>query len=185
MPTPSQYFFAFSFIDGAYLRERSKRLNLPFVNPKKLSQKAVQEHAIDYPDKSVLLRQVLYYDAVDADETLSSDLTEYFEKIEALPDTHLRFGFLRGRSKKKPRRQKGVDVQLAVDLLVGAFEKQFERIFIITADSDFIPVLEEVKRKAIKTVLVSDPQYCPSDLKNSCDRFVPLPDEWLKECRMK
>jgi len=48
------------------------------------------------------------------------DLKAYWKYVERQADTHLRFGEVRGR---KRRQQKGVDVLLAGDMLVGAFER--------------------------------------------------------------
>lgn len=41
--------------------------------------------------------------------------------------------------------EKGVDVHLAVDLLVGAYEKQYDTAILISSDTDLIPAIEKVK----------------------------------------
>lgn len=41
--------------------------------------------------------------------------------------------------------EKGVDVNLAVDLLVGAYEKQYDIAILISSDTDLIPAIEKVK----------------------------------------
>jgi uncharacterized LabA/DUF88 family protein len=42
-----------------------------------------------------------------------------------------------------------------MDLLINSFEKNAFNFIIITADTDFVPVIAEVKNKAIKVIL-----YC-------------------------
>ena len=42
--------------------------------------------------------------------------------------------------------EKGVDVQLAVDLLVGAYENTYDTVVIISSDTDLIPAIEKVKQ---------------------------------------
>lgn len=41
--------------------------------------------------------------------------------------------------------EKGVDVQMAVDLLVGAYEDKYDVAIIISSDTDLIPAMEKVK----------------------------------------
>lgn len=41
--------------------------------------------------------------------------------------------------------EKGVDVHLSVDLLVGAYENQYDTAIIISSDTDLIPVIQKVK----------------------------------------
>ena len=47
--------------------------------------------------------------------------------------------------------EKGVDVQIAVDLVVGAYENQFDAAIIISSDTDLIPAIAKVRSKG-KTV---------------------------------
>lgn len=41
--------------------------------------------------------------------------------------------------------EKGVDVQIAVDLLVGAYEDLYDTAIVISSDTDLIPAMEKVK----------------------------------------
>jgi len=41
--------------------------------------------------------------------------------------------------------EKGVDVQLAVDLLVGAYENTYDTAIILSSDTDLIPAIKKVK----------------------------------------
>ncbi|MFH1565535.1 MAG: NYN domain-containing protein [bacterium] len=42
--------------------------------------------------------------------------------------------------------EKGVDVQLAVDLLVGAYEDTYDTAIVISSDTDLMPAMEKVKK---------------------------------------
>jgi hypothetical protein len=46
----------------------------------------------------------------------------------------------------QPARQKGVDVELAVDVVSMAHEKQFEIAIVASTDTDLVPALEAVQR---------------------------------------
>ena len=42
--------------------------------------------------------------------------------------------------------EKGVDVQLAVDLLIGAYENFYDRAIVVSSDTDLIPAMQKVKK---------------------------------------
>jgi uncharacterized LabA/DUF88 family protein len=44
-------------------------------------------------------------------------------------------------------REKGVDVKIAVDMVVGAFENHYDTAIIVSSDTDLVPALKYVKYK--------------------------------------
>lgn len=42
--------------------------------------------------------------------------------------------------------EKGVDVQMAVDLLIGAYEDLWETVIILSSDTDLIPAIQKIKQ---------------------------------------
>lgn len=57
--------------------------------------------------------------------------------------------------------EKGVDVKLAIDMVVGAYENQFDTVILISSDTDIIPAVEKVmaKNKKVEYIGLS---YRPS-----------------------
>ena len=57
--------------------------------------------------------------------------------------------------------EKGVDVQLAIDLLVGAYENLYETAILVSSDTDLIPAIKKVKElnKEVEYIGFS---HCPS-----------------------
>lgn len=43
------------------------------------------------------------------------------------------------------KREKGVDVQIAIDMVKGAYKNEFDYCILVSGDADFIPALELVK----------------------------------------
>ncbi len=41
--------------------------------------------------------------------------------------------------------EKGVDVKIAVDLLVGAYEDEYDTAILISSDTDLVPAIEKVR----------------------------------------
>lgn len=50
-------------------------------------------------------------------------------------------------------REKGVDVKMAVDMLVGAFKNEYDELIFVSSDSDFIPALDIIRKQFLKRVV--------------------------------
>jgi len=64
----------------------------------------------------------------------------------------LYFGYLLKSDKKY--HEKGVDVNIAVDLLVGAYEDQYDTAILVSSDTDLIPVILKVRQLGKKVEYV-------------------------------
>ena len=42
--------------------------------------------------------------------------------------------------------EKGVDVKIAVEMLIGAYENLYDRVILISSDTDLLPAIEKVKK---------------------------------------
>lgn len=173
-------FHAYAFVDGGYLRERAVQHGVSQPDPHQLAldickrndaRSSGEQFAI-YDD--IALHRTSFYDGVpDDDSAIPTELTEYWEAIELLPDTHLGFGSVK-RTPKGPRRQKGVDTLIAVEMLSGAYDKLFDMALLIAGDADFVPVLQEVRRRGVHLLLAAEIPTLSDELRRVCDRFVPL-----------
>ena len=50
--------------------------------------------------------------------------------------------------------EKGVDVQIAVDVVAGAYEDHYDRVVLISSDTDLLPALEKVRAKGKKVTYI-------------------------------
>jgi len=118
------------------------------------------------------------YDATDpVAGAPDPNLEQYWEAIESLHDTEVRFGAIRG----KPRRQKCVDIELAVDMLVGCFNKLFDVDVLISGDEDFVPLVHEVQRRGVSVAVAAVSRTTSAELRRIADRYIDLtgPDWWI------
>lgn len=165
----------YAFVDGAYLRHLARNGNRPLPNPRALVLNAVgrgtlNEWCTDPLRPSIVtIRRLTYYDA-RPEPSASENLESYWKFIESSPDCDLGFGSLRGRT----RRQKGVDTLITVDMLVGAVDRVFDVAILVAGDADFVPVVQEVKRRGVMVGVIGEPQSTSDDLKRVADRFQPL-----------
>lgn len=170
------------FVDGGYIREVGRTFGVPLPDPRHLSRALVESPVIQnwsynpVHTTNAFLGRTTYYDALPDTPTVDTpELEDYWRRIELLEDMHLGFGALRGL--KRRARQKGVDVLLAVDMLTGAFASIFDIAVLVAGDADFIPAVEEVKRRGVMVLVVADPKSLADDLRRAADRFFALAPE--------
>ena len=174
---PNLMLTAYAFVDGGYLRKEAEKLSTPFPNPH-----STIEHIMSAVRNmggygrgvnSVFTRRLLFYDAVDPINGESDPNVQlYWSAIEQLNDTEVRCGTIRGRPGRQ--RQKGVDVLLAVDMLVGAHNRIFDVAVLVSGDEDFIPVVNEVKRGGVSVVVGGVLASTSVELRRVADRFIDL-----------
>jgi len=78
--------------------------------------------------------------------------------------------------------EKGVDVQLAVDMVKLAVANTYDVAILISADGDFAPAVEFVKQLG-KHVELGRVKDCPCDrLREVCDVEVTIDADMLRDC---
>lgn len=179
--TPQTPAPTFAFIDGEYLRGYGASVQIPYPHPQRLVSRMMIRFDIGYGDPL----RTSFYDAENASDT-SDERRQYWDAIEALPDTDVRWGYLKHRKRSSPPdlqrarlEQKGVDVQIAVDMIVGAFEDLFTIALLVAGDADLVPAVHEVRRRGKRVFLCSNPSNASPDLINEADRYHPLSADWL------
>lgn len=179
MVTSGRVLQCYAYIDGAYLRAEGAKISVPYPNPTIVSRWINEQ--VQSISGRVLLRRTSFYDADASGESASNKLEDYWGFIERQHDTDLRFGEVRG----KPRRQKGVDVLLAVDMLSACFRRVFDVAVLVSGDADFVPLVHEVRRHGVTVVVGGVSSSTARELQTAADRFVRLDsiscDAWSRE----
>jgi uncharacterized LabA/DUF88 family protein len=113
-----------------------------------------------FPSIGAGFRKSYFYDAIPAQEH-GEDLASYerrvetahgdFDRIRSLDRFHVALGEIKGR--KGNRRQKQVDVRLAVDMLSHAFRGNFAEATLLAGDDDFIPLVEALVREGVEVTI--------------------------------
>ena len=78
--------------------------------------------------------------------------------------------------------EKGVDVFIASDLLVHAFDDQYDVAILVSEDGDFVPAVQEVQRLSKK---VENAYFAPSYLSQRCDTFIKLTKDQIHKVQLK
>jgi uncharacterized LabA/DUF88 family protein len=126
--------------------------------------------------------KVFYYDSID-DVARSGETPEELEarvsaqesrlrEINAIQNTHVRFGSVTGLGRK--RRQKEVDILIAVDMMNHAVRQNMDRAVLLTGDRDFTPLVETLVQLGLTVQVAGDFRYTSDVLRAAADYFIPL-----------
>jgi uncharacterized LabA/DUF88 family protein len=116
------------FIDGDYLQrayEDTMRKFFENVHHANIDLNALKQF--------VGASKAFYYGAIDEAAKDAAERRQYFDEIRALDGFHVRQGTITGTARK---RQKRVDVQLAVECLTHAHNKNIWHATVVAGDLD-------------------------------------------------
>jgi uncharacterized LabA/DUF88 family protein len=153
------------FIDGSYLRrsyEDTMRKFFTDVDAANLSLTKIKT--------SAQASKGFFYDCVDETATDGgSKQKAWLDHIRSLPGFHIRQGTI-----SRHKIQKQVDVQLAVDMLTHAFNKNIWHATLIAGDLDFKPLVDALINLGVHLHIYYDPQSASRPLYHAADVSVPM-----------
>jgi uncharacterized LabA/DUF88 family protein len=174
------------FIDGSNfyhaLAENNKPKNIDFDKLAAALTGPNRKHVQTYYYNTPLLNP----DPRDRDckikEERRRDQQRFFNALRFVPN----LTFRKGRFQKLPNSgqvEKGIDVMIAVDMLVLAQKNSYDTAILISSDADYKSAIEAVKFDFGKTVelhqVVGSKAY---DLITVCSSYHPITDTILTSC---
>lgn len=169
------------YVDAAYLRRVfDERLGVYLERSIEIYWPAVRSHfgaerAFVYDCLNDILKKGETSEAFQA--RLHSQ-QEALDEISSLDGFFVRLGTMRGDIRK--RRQKEVDVLLAVDMLTHSHRKITNRAVLIAGDLDFKPVVDAVVEQGTFVTIAYDATSASRDLARAADsqRLLTLQTLW-------
>jgi len=161
------------FIDGSNFYHGLKNVvGKTNINFQKLAEKLCGERE---------LVRIYYYNAPvqrEDNEEMYRSQQKFFSYLDDIPYFQIKLGRLEKRGSTWV--EKGVDVRLAVDMLSMAVKKLYDVAILISGDGDFASAIDTIKDlgQHVEVAYVSQTYH----LKTSCDKFIPLTGEYLKDC---
>jgi uncharacterized LabA/DUF88 family protein len=106
----------------------------------------------------------------------------FFEYLFEVPLIDIYFGRLEKRPDGK-KAEKGVDVKLAVDLVVNAYKDNYDIAILVSNDADFIPAIQEVMALNKDVYYVGFPKTKSYHLNKVCSKTIKINDisNYLRE----
>lgn len=70
--------------------------------------------------------------------------------------------------------EKGVDVQIAVDIVRGAIKNEYDICYLISSDTDLLPAIQTAKDEKKKIVYVGFENFVSRALSKNCSSYIIL-----------
>ena len=168
------------FIDGVYIGKFQKQTG------KQISFEKLNEELT----KDEFRVRTYYYTCMPyrsdpptkEEQELYRKVEKFHDAIDKLPRFEIKLGRLQKIGGKFT--QKGVDMQLGVDLVQMSASKQIDKAILIASDSDFVYAIEKAKSAGVVTTLVyfSDDKINPS-LEKASDEKIKIDDAFIRKCQ--
>ena len=137
-------------------------------------------------DKRRLVR-IYYYNAkvgLKEEPERYRDQQAFFASISAIPYSELRLGRLvYSNWPGSPPYEKGVDIQLATDMITHSFKNNYDVAVLVAGDNDFVGALQSVKDngKNVEVALFGK-ERTSYRLRMVADRVITINARFLKGC---
>ena len=109
---------------------------------------------------------------------------KFFAGVEAVPYTELRLGRLVYNNwPNTPPYEKGVDIQLATDMITHSFKNNYDVAILVAGDNDFVGALQAVKDngKNVEVALFGK-ERTSIQLRNVADKVITIDGRLLRGC---
>ena len=112
------------------------------------------------------------------------DQEAFFSGVNAIPYTELRLGRLvYSNWPSSPPYEKGVDIQLATDMITHSYKNNYDVAILVAGDNDFVGALQAVKDNGRNVeVALFGKERTSMQLRNVSDRIITLNARLLKGC---
>lgn len=114
--------------------------------------------------------KAFYYDSVDEDGPDAQKRREALDRLNSLDGFHLREGTL----SRDQKRQKQVDVALAVECLTHAFQKNVWHVTLVAGDQDFKPLVDALIQTGTHVHVMYEPKSGSRRLYRAADVAQPV-----------
>jgi uncharacterized LabA/DUF88 family protein len=165
------------FIDGSNLYHGAKAI----LGDAKLDFEKLIEKLVNF-DRDRELVRTYYYNAVldmKDDENAYKAQQRFFHRLSFIPNFEVKLGRLEKHGDKKV--EKGVDVEIATDMLFFAYQDLYDVAIPISGDGDFAGVIKKVKnlgKHVENAYFFVNRSY---HLQKVSDRFLKL-DDFINDC---
>lgn len=167
------------FIDGSNLYHSLKAVfKRTDIDIGKFCQKMVERRR---------LVRIYYYNAIVGrreEPERFRDQENFFKSVAAIPYVELRLGRLVYVNwPNTPPYEKGVDIQLATDLLTHNFKNNYDVAILVAGDTDYVGALQAVKDngKNIEVALFGKEQTS-RPLREVADKVITVDGRYMKSC---
>src|SRR3989338_2229221 len=161
-----------------------------FYNKAKRVDKQIHLTTFDYigliksftknmPNKAIYyVGEIRQYEGNKKSEILYSSQQKLFTHLRN-QNIEIKLGYLLMSNGKF--HEKGVDVQIAVDIVRGSIKNEYEKFYIISSDTDLLPAIQTAKDEKKEIIYVGFENFISRALQKNCSFYLILKkDQILK-----
>jgi uncharacterized LabA/DUF88 family protein len=102
-------------------------------------------------------------------EILRTSQQKFFSKLKNA-GINIKTGFLLKQNNRYS--EKGVDVRIAIDLLIGAFRDTYDEAFIVSSDTDLLPAIKESRLLNKRIIYVGFTSNYSRAMVKNCSGYI-------------
>jgi len=106
---------------------------------------------------------------------------QFFARVQRTPRVIMRLGHCRTRGGVLV--EKGVDVLIAVDMLIHASRGNYDVAVLVSGDGDLVPAVQAVTELGRIVINAAFPSSRSDALVNVCHEFIAIDDAYMSDCR--
>lgn len=124
------------------------------------------------PDKTIYyVGEIRQYERNKKSKTLYSNQQKLFTHLRN-QNIEIKLGYLLLSDGKF--HEKGVDVQIAVDMVRGAIKNEYDICFLISSDTDLLPAIQTAKDESKRIIYVGFENFISRALSKNCSSYIIL-----------
>lgn len=170
--------------DGSNFYKKVKKIlpqvhltNFDYVGLVQLLTKIASNDIIYY------VGEIKKYSGNKKSETLYANQQSLFLNLRK-QDIKIKLGYLLMSDGKF--HEKGVDVQIAVDIVRGSIKNEYNKFYIISSDTDLLPAIQTAKDEGKEVIYVSFENFVSRALQKNCSSYLIIKkNQILKFARVK
>ncbi|MGI8654057.1 MAG: NYN domain-containing protein, partial [Pyrinomonadaceae bacterium] len=190
-----EHMSTYIFIDGGYLRSRHAEITRKWFGCETeiefssvisrldmLGGRAVWLPVGEVSQSDERETKSFYYDCLDEERRQDESESEFLARLEKqnvlienirdVDGCHIRLGVLKGS--RRIRRQKEVDILLAVDMIAHAAQRNMTKVVLLAGDQDFKPAVESLVQLGIFVHIVGDAKHTSRELTWAASAYTKL-----------
>ena len=78
--------------------------------------------------------------------------------------------------------EKGVDVQIAIDIVKGAIKNEYDKCFVISSDTDILPAILDAKVEGKQIIYVGFENFISRAMKANCSKTILITKKTIQSC---
>lgn len=78
--------------------------------------------------------------------------------------------------------EKGVDVQIAVDMVVASYQKELKQIFLVSSDTDLLPAIKVAQALKVPVCYVGFKNHLSKALQSDCAETIIVKKDLVESC---